>query len=40
LDTMHCEKNLCENIVKTLLGMNDNPGSHLDTERLGICKEI
>ena len=27
LDVMHCEKNLCENILKALFGMNDSPGS-------------
>lgn len=37
---MHCEKNLCENIVKTLLGMNDSPGSRRDAEDLGIREEI
>lgn len=40
LDAMHCEKNLCENIVKTLLGMKDNPGSRVDAEDLGIRQEI
>jgi hypothetical protein len=27
LDAMHCEKNLCENITKTVLGMKDSYGS-------------
>lgn len=40
LDAMHCEKNLCENIVKTLLGMKDSPGSRVDAEDLGIRQEI
>ena len=40
LDTMHCEKNLCENIVKTLLGMHDSLGSRLDAEEMGIREEI
>ena len=40
LDVMHCEKNLCENILKTLLGMNDSPGSRVDAEDMGIRQEI
>lgn len=40
LEVMHCEKNLCENILKTLFGMNDNPESRLDVEDLGIQEEI
>jgi len=37
---MHCEKNLCENILKTLLGLNDSPGSHVDAKDLQIRNEI
>ena len=40
LDVMHCEKNLCENLLKTLFGMNDSPGSRVDAEDLGIRQEI
>ena len=40
LDVMHCEKNLCENIVKTLWGMNDSLGSRIDAHELGIREEI
>ena len=40
LDVMHCEKNLCENLLKTLFGMNDSPGSRVDAEDLGIREEI
>ena len=40
LDVMHCEKNLCENLLKTLFGMNDSPGSRVDAEELGIREEI
>ena len=40
LDVMHCEKNLCENILKTLFGMNDSPGSRQDVEDLNIRQEI
>jgi hypothetical protein len=36
---MHCEKNLCENIVKTLLSMTDSPGSRVDAQELGIREE-
>lgn len=37
---MHCEKNLCENILKTLFGMNDSPGSRQDLQDLNIREEI
>ena len=37
---MHCEKNLCENLLRTLLGMNDSPGSRVDAKDLGIREEI
>jgi len=37
---MHCEKNLCENILKTLFGMNDSPGSRQDMEDLKMRQEI
>ena len=37
---MHCEKNLCENMVKTLLAMNDNIGSRVDAQLLHIHEEI
>ena len=40
LDVMHCKKNLYENILKTLFGMNDSLGSHQDVEDLNICQEI
>ena len=40
LDVMHCEKNLCENMLRTLMGMNDSPGSRVDAEDLGIREEI
>jgi hypothetical protein len=40
LDVMHCEKNLCENLLRTLLGMNDSPESRVDAEDLGIREEI
>jgi hypothetical protein len=36
---MHCEKNLCENILKTLFAMNDSPGSRVDAQHLGIREE-
>jgi hypothetical protein len=37
---MHCEKNLCENILKTLFGMNDSPGSRQDVQDLNIREEL
>jgi len=37
---MHCEKNLCKNIIKTVFGMNDSLGSRQDVEDLQICEEI
>ena len=37
---MHCEKNLCENILKILFGMNDSPGSHQDVQDLNIREEL
>ena len=39
LDVMHCEKNLCDNMLKTLLAMNDIPGSRIDAQELGIREE-
>jgi hypothetical protein len=40
LDVMHCEKNLCENIVKTIMGKKDSPGSRQDMQDLDIWKEL
>jgi hypothetical protein len=36
LDAMHCEKNLSENMTKTVLGMKDSFGSRQDMENLKI----
>jgi hypothetical protein len=36
LDAMHCEKNLCENLLKTTFGAKDSYGSREDMERQGI----
>lgn len=36
---MYCEKNLCENMLKTVMAMNDSPGSRIDAEDLGIREE-
>jgi hypothetical protein len=33
LDVMHCEKNVCENILKYLVGEKDNPHVKTDTDR-------
>ena len=40
LDVMHCKKNLCENLLKTMFGMNDSLGSRVNAEDLGIREEI
>jgi hypothetical protein len=40
LNVMHYEMNLCENILKTLFGMNDSPGSRQDVQDLNIRPEI
>jgi hypothetical protein len=37
---MHCEKNLCENLVKTTFGAKDNYGSREDLEREGIHSDL
>jgi hypothetical protein len=39
LNVMHCEKNLCENIVKTIMGMKDSPRSRQDLQDLNIRQE-
>jgi hypothetical protein len=40
LDVMHCEKNLCENLTKTVLGMKDSYGSREDMRKLGIREDL
>jgi hypothetical protein len=40
LDAMHCEKNLCEDILKTVLGAKDSYGSRQDMEELKIRREL
>jgi hypothetical protein len=37
---MHCEKNLCENMLKTILGAKDSYGSRKDMEDQGIRREL
>jgi hypothetical protein len=37
---MHCEKNLCENMLKTVLGAKDSYGSQQDMEDLRIGREL
>jgi hypothetical protein len=37
---MHCEKNLSENMTKTILGMKDSIGSREDMENLNICRDL
>jgi hypothetical protein len=40
LDVMHCEKNLCENLLRTLLGKTDNPRTREDMMEMGIREEL
>lgn len=40
LDVMHCEKNLCENIVKTLLGETDFPRGRQDYKDMGVRPDL
>jgi hypothetical protein len=40
LETMHCEKNLCENLTKIVLGLKDSYGSREDMRKLGIREEL
>lgn len=36
LDPMHCEKNLCENLVKTAFGEKDSPALRADIQARNI----
>ena len=40
LDAMHCEKNLCENMVKTVLGMKDSYCSREDMKNHSIWRQF
>jgi hypothetical protein len=40
LDAMHCEKNICENTLKTVMGTKDSYGSRQDMEDLRIRNEL
>ena len=40
LDVMHSEKNIAENIMKTIFGKKDTLGAHLDMKEAGICKHL
>jgi hypothetical protein len=40
LDAMHCEKNLCENMLKTVLGTKDSYGSCQDMQELNIRRDL
>jgi hypothetical protein len=40
LDAMHCEKNLCENMVRTTFGQKDSYGSRQDMESTGIRRNL
>jgi hypothetical protein len=37
---MHCKKNLCENMLKTVLGAKDSYGSRQDMQELNIRREL
>lgn len=39
-DAMHVEKNVCENVVKTILGEKDNIASRRDMEATGVRPEL
>jgi hypothetical protein len=40
IDVMHYERNLCENIVKTIMGKKDSLGSRQDMQDLDIRREL
>jgi hypothetical protein len=40
LDMMHCEKNLCKNIVRTLMGKNDHARGQEDMKDMGIREQL
>lgn len=40
LDPMHCEKNICENFVRTLFGETDGPQSREDMRARGIRQHL
>jgi len=40
LDAMHCEKNLCENIIKTIWGIKDTLKVQLDMKEANIRPEL
>ena len=37
---MHCEKNLCENMLKSVLSAKDSYGSREDMQEHGICRDL
>lgn len=39
-DAMHVEKNVCENMVKTILGEKDSIASRRDMEAIGVREEL
>ena len=40
LDPMHCEKNVCENLIKTLMGEKDNAAVRVDLQQRGIRPQL
>jgi hypothetical protein len=39
-DAMHCEKNVCENLLRTLFGETDGAKSHEDMRARGIRQHL
>ena len=39
-DAMHVEKNVCENVVKTIIGEKDTIASRRDMEATGVREEL
>jgi hypothetical protein len=39
-DVMHCEKNLCENILRTLMDETDHCRGREDMQEMGIREEL
>lgn len=40
VDVMHCEKNLCKNLLKTILEEKDKPQTRMDMQERGIRKAL
>ncbi len=40
LDVMHCEKNICENLPKTICGEKDNVAIRKDMQEISIHPQV